>query len=85
MRKKGSMRRKSDGRKRTAAVLLLLCLAAGLTAGCNGSGTSQADGETNDGEANAAAKTSVIVAMPPSSEPEAGFDPVYGGRRGART
>lgn len=59
--------------------LLLLCaaiLAAGLLSGC---GAGRQDTETEENASGGAqTKEEVIVAMPPSSEPEAGFDPAYG-------
>ncbi len=52
---------------------LVLALAAGLLAGCAGSGTSS--GQEGSSGSNT---DSVVIAMSPASEPEAGFDPAYG-------
>lgn len=58
--------------KRGLASCVCAALALTLLAGCGGKGTSSVSNiETRDTE-------SVIVAMGPSSEPEAGFDPAYG-------
>ena len=61
-----------------AAVMLSGCGNAGNQAQKGGSGAEQTE-NVEDGE-NAAenTQTSVIIAMPPTSEPEAGFDPAYG-------
>ena len=60
--------------KSTAAILLSAVLALGLLAGCQGKDTSS--GQT--AENSRADSDSVIIAMDPNSEPEAGFDPAYG-------
>ena len=60
--------------KSTAAILLSAALAMGLLAGCQGKDTSS--GQT--AENSRADSDSVIIAMDPNSEPEAGFDPAYG-------
>lgn len=61
-------------KKRVLGILLTVVMTATVFAGCGSekSETPQKD-MTSDG-----AKDSVIVAMGPSSEPEAGFDPAYG-------
>ena len=65
-------------RKSFLLAMMAILVAAGL-AGCgrgnsaSGQQTENANGQTEDAE-----KDSVIVVMGPSSEPEAGFDPVYG-------
>ena len=51
-----------------AAVMLSGCGNAGNQARKGGSGAKQTENT----------QTSVIIAMPPTSEPEAGFDPAYG-------
>ena len=60
--------------KSTAAILLSAALALGLLSGCQGKDTSS--GQT--AENSRADSDSVIIAMYPNSEPEAGFDPAYG-------
>ena len=60
--------------KSTAAILLSAALALGLLSGCQGKDTSS--GRT--AENSRADSDSVIIAMDPNSEPEAGFDPAYG-------
>lgn len=60
--------------KSTAAFLLSAALALGLLAGCQREDTSS--GQT--AENSQADSDSVIIAMDPNSEPEAGFDPAYG-------
>ena len=59
-------------KKRLISGLLTVALGAGLLAGCGGSASSgQEGGDRQD-------TSSVVVAMGPTSEPEAGFDPAYG-------
>ena len=78
-------------RNRYFGTFMSLVLASALLAGCgeagkdggnreNVSGQQAAAGTQDSEESNASAgdETSVIVAMGPSSEPEAGFDPAYG-------
>lgn len=60
--------------RRFTAIILTAGLAAGLLAGCGGTGEST---ETS-GESQVSGEDSVIVAMGPTSEPEAGFDPAFG-------
>ena len=60
--------------RRFTAIILTAGLAAGLLAGCGGAIGSV---ETS-GESQASREDSVIVAMGPTSEPEAGFDPAFG-------
>lgn len=60
--------------RRFTAIILTAGLVAGLLAGCGGS-----TGSTeNAGENSVSGEDSVIVAMGPTSEPEAGFDPAFG-------
>lgn len=60
--------------RRFTAIILTAGLATSLLAGCGGS-----TGSTeNAGENSVSGEDSVIVAMGPTSEPEAGFDPVFG-------
>ncbi len=58
--------------------VLALFLAALVLAGCGGEGGGQSE-ETDDSQAGASGeRDSVVIAMGPTSEPEAGFDPAYG-------
>ena len=59
-------------KKRLISGLLTVVLAAGLLAGCGGSASSGQEGSDRQDT------SSVVVAMGPTSEPEAGFDPAYG-------
>lgn len=77
-------------RTKTAAVLLAVSLAAAALSGCggsaeNGAGTAQETARGQEAkrpddvlDEGVKAGDSVIVTMPSTSEPEAGFDPVYG-------
>lgn len=71
-------------KKKTLAFLCILSLVAGLIAGCgSAAGTEEKKQEEQTGsqaenQADSQEKDSVVVTMPASSEPEAGFDPVYG-------
>ena len=58
--------------KRWLALLLCAAMAVGALAGCGGADTLTAQ------EQAAAQTDTVIVAMGPTSEPEAGFDPAFG-------
>ena len=60
--------------KRAVSVLLGTALSLGLLAGCQSGNASAGQTENNTG----ASTDSVIIAMDPNSEPEAGFDPAYG-------
>ena len=60
--------------KRAVSVLLGTALSLGLLAGCQSGNASAGQTENNTG----ASADSVIIAMDPNSEPEAGFDPAYG-------
>ena len=51
---------------------------AGNQAQKGGSGAEQTENVENGENAAENTQTSVIIAMPPTSEPEAGFDPAYG-------
>lgn len=69
------------GRKLTSCAAAF-CLAISLLAGCTGgSGTEESasvsETETGTG-GQEQGQTSVVIAMGPTSEPEAGFDPAYG-------
>lgn len=73
-------------RKSFLLAMMAILVAAGL-AGCgrgnsaSGQQTENANGQTDQlaqAQTENAEKDSVIVVMGPSSEPEAGFDPVYG-------
>ena len=71
--RKSSVRRPAVWRR-----TLALLLAAALLAGCSGGAGGQAD-ETGGSQAGVSGeRDSVVVAMGPTSEPEAGFDPAYG-------
>ena len=59
--------------KRWGALLLCAAMAAGALAGCGGGADAQ-----NAQERSAAQTDTVVVAMGPTSEPEAGFDPAFG-------
>ena len=72
------MKRKSM----TAAFCAALLLASAVLGGCQRTDTEQTASEAAGSPEAAAQQTaeeaSVIVTMPTTSEPEAGFDPVYG-------
>lgn len=57
--------------KRKPAVLLACLLVLSLMAGCGGS-SSESRSNTSEN------RSSVVIAMDPNSEPEAGFDPAFG-------
>lgn len=59
-------------KKRLISGLLTVVLVAGLLAGCGGSASSGQEGSDRQDT------SSVVVAMGPTSEPEAGYDPAYG-------
>lgn len=61
-----------------AAVMLSGCGNAGNQAQKGGYGAEQTENAENGENAAENTQTSVIIAMPPTSEPEAGFDPAYG-------
>ena len=65
-------------KKRLISGLLTVVLVAGLLAGCGGSASSGQEGSDRQDT------SSVVVAMGPTSEPEAGFDPAYGWGAGSR-
>ncbi len=66
-------------RKRLFAILCVCSLAAGLLAGCNGKNEQEKPQETTQKESvQTESQDSVVVTMPTTSEPEAGFDPAYG-------
>ena len=60
--------------RRFTAIILTAGLATSLLAGCGGT----AGSTENAGENSVSREDSVIVAMGPTSEPEAGFDPAFG-------
>ena len=62
--------------KRCIAVLLTLAMTVTLF-GCGSSNTQKSDTTKKTEKSD---KESVVVTMPTSSEPEAGFDPAYGRR-----
>ena len=59
-------------RKKLVSLMCITGLTVSLLAGCTGK-----DAEKKQ-QADSAAKDSVIVTMPVTSEPESGFDPAYG-------
>lgn len=68
------MKNRKSQWKRAVSVVLSAALALGLLAGCQSGNVSAGQTEGNAG----ASVDSVIIAMDPNSEPEAGFDPAYG-------
>lgn len=72
-------------KKKTGCILGMAALAMGLLAGC---GNAEGDDRVENGDtvitgeetvsAGERRMDTVVVTMPPSSEPEAGFDPAYG-------
>ena len=60
-------------KKRLISSFLALALAAGLLAGCAGGGADSGQEGSSGRDMD-----SVVIAMGPTSEPEAGFDPAYG-------
>lgn len=76
-------------KRRMISIFCCAVLAAGLLAGCGKGTEAQTDaaekaeeqagaGTEENGEADTGAKDEVVVTMPTTSEPEAGFDPAYG-------
>lgn len=71
-------------KKKTLAFLCILSLVAGLIAGCGsvagteGKKQEEQTGSQVENQENSREKDSVVVTMPASSEPEAGFDSAYG-------
>lgn len=62
-------------KNKIAGIVSILTITAGLLAGCGQNN----DGDSSVGTADSAGdRTSVVVTMPTSSEPESGFDPAYG-------
>ena len=61
-------------KKRMISFLLTVTMAVVLLAGCRSGGASEQAVSGQPGEE----KDSVVIAMGPTSEPEAGFDPAYG-------
>ncbi len=64
-------------KRKLIAILCMVTMSAALFAGCGG-GNSEEGQDSTQGEATALDGESVIVTMPTTSEPEAGFDPAYG-------
>lgn len=65
--------------KRMISLLLAAAMTAALLGGCqSGRAEEQNVTEQNVTEQNGEERTSVVIAMGPTSEPEAGFDPAYG-------
>lgn len=62
-------------KKRWITLCLAVTIAASVLAGC---GSKTSDRRTNTKTEQGADSESVVVTMPTSSEPEAGFDPAYG-------
>ena len=73
-------------KKKIISLLCVCSLAASLLMGCGGTAGNSADKNlseegnqaANENTAKNSEKDSVVVTMPVSSEPEAGFDPAYG-------
>lgn len=66
-------------KKKLLSILCVTALSVGLLAGCNsGNGNHAGDSGRSEGKAAQSDNSSVIVTMPATSEPEAGFDPAYG-------
>lgn len=70
-------------RKKMVRMLMVMVMTVSVTSGCGNAGSGAQAGGTDAEEApgdteDAELRDSVIVAMGPSSEPEAGFDPAYG-------
>lgn len=61
-------------RKRVISALLAAAVLLGALSGCGGTDAPQAETSEGAGEE----KSSVVIAMGPTSEPEAGFDPAFG-------
>ena len=77
----GKMKKKMNkSMKRAASIFLSAALALGLLAGCQRGDVSEGQSAGNvDSTGNSGMDSdSVIIAMDPNSEPEAGFDPAYG-------
>ena len=77
----GKMKKKMNkSMKRAASIFLSAALALGLLAGCQSGDVSEGQSVGNvDSTGNSGTDSdSVIIAMDPNSEPEAGFDPAYG-------
>lgn len=69
------------GRKLTSCAAAF-CLALALLAGCTGGSGTEGNASVSETESGTGGQeqgqTSVVIAMGPTSEPEAGFDPAYG-------
>lgn len=68
-------------KRKFLSMLLWVCLAAGVMSGCGSTGTDNGTKEAEnsaEGRTGESEKASVIVTMPTASEPEEGFNPVYG-------
>lgn len=69
------------GRKLTSCAAAF-CLALDLLAGCTGGSGTEGNASVSETESGTGGQeqgqTSVVIAMGPTSEPEAGFDPAYG-------
>ena len=86
-RRNSETKRETKSRKKRAFLperpsawrrVLALFLAALVLAGCSGGGGGQSEA-TDASQAGASGeRDSVVIAMGPTSEPEAGFDPAYG-------
>lgn len=82
--------KRSAGRRKMAAYLCIFSLMAGILTACSGSDKKTADSTgiagqtenntdtTQSSAAGVEGKDTVVVTMPLSSEPEAGFDPAFG-------
>lgn len=68
--------------RRLTSCAAAVCLALALLAGCAGESGTEGNASVSETESGTGGQeqgqTSVVIAMGPTSEPEAGFDPAYG-------
>lgn len=64
-------------KKKIVSILCTFVLSVGMVAGCSSSGTGE-QAEDSGTQVEEAARDEVVVTMPPTSEPESGFDPAFG-------
>lgn len=64
-------------KKKIVSILCTFVLSVGMLAGCSSSGTGE-QAEDSGTQVEEAARDEVVVTMPPTSEPESGFDPAFG-------
>ncbi len=65
-------------KKHLLSILCAAALGVSLLGGCGGKTREAGEASPESGQESGEEKDSVIVAMGPTSEPEAGFDPAYG-------